>query len=527
LSGQTLLARSPPARWCDSTQGWMGGCRALRNRPFNDLLPTRDICAYRFASLIDRYHLLGVIWSGANCIMARTCIVCGGPTGSREHVFPAALGGRRTNKGIYCDDHNNAYSGLAGIISVQLAMFNAQLGVVGDHATEPTSATMTDAASGKQIEMSGEQVRFKEPQPIANIIADGQTVNEMRFNSRKEAEDWVREQKTRGFDVQSVGIEEKKAYYLGTAHKQINLGGDDEGLRAIGYIAQTFLAHSFPEVARLPELQGIKDYTLNGQGSGFVWWDFGPAPSLPPNEFPFGHRVIVGLNAEDNIVYARISFFSTLNFAILFGSVPVESSRAVITDIDPLAKSPPNDIKTRTQDSAIGAVSKPDNLTASLAEAISTGRARAQIVELMSRIADYQRRTAAAKILAKVGAAGTLGDSERNALFSKIVSDHAQRVFSLMGYLAKDARHRASNPFELAFATLLEKAVELDPAAEGGVSAQATRALDIACSALAKRMSKDSKAGKLDLDRIEMLIGGGHGAAEIGTALAHMYSPDP
>jgi hypothetical protein len=455
--------------------------------------------------------------------MARNCIICGGPTGSREHVFPASLGGRRTNKGIYCDRHNNAYSDLAGIISAQLDFFNAQLGVVGDHATEPTSVTMTDVASGKQVEMSSARVRFKQRQASAGVTTDGQTVSEMRFKSRREAEDWLREQKDRGIDVQSAKVEEKKAYYLGTAHKQIKLGGDDEGLRAIGYIAQTFLAHSFPDVARLLELQGIKDYTLRGQGSGFVWWDFGPASSLPANQFPFGHRVVVGLNAADRTVYARISFFSTLNFAILFGNVPAESSRAVITDIDPLAKSPPNDIKTWTEDFAVHPVSKPDVLNSGLAEAISTGRAEAQIIELMRRIVDYQRRSAAAKILAKIEAAGVLGDLERDSLFTKIASDEAQRAFNLTSYLANDAKQRASSPVELAFAELLEQAVELDATAESGLSAQATRALDIACQALAKRMSEDSKAGKLDQDRIEMLIGGGPGAAEIGAALAEKF----
>ena len=120
-----------------------------------------------------------------------------------------------------------------------------------------------------------------------------------------------------------------------------------------------------------------------------------------------------------------------------------------------------------------------------------------------------------------------LGDSERDALFTKIVSDEAQRAFRLISYLANDAKQRASNPVELAFAVLLEEAVELDPTAESGLSAQATRALDIACQALAKRMSEDSKAGKLDQDRMEMLIGGGPGAAEIGAALADKFSPDP
>jgi hypothetical protein len=32
--------------------------------------------------------------------MAKTCIICGKAAGSQEHVFPAVLGGRRTNKGI-------------------------------------------------------------------------------------------------------------------------------------------------------------------------------------------------------------------------------------------------------------------------------------------------------------------------------------------------------------------------------------------------------------------------------------------
>ena len=95
--------------------------------------------------------------------MSRTCIICGGRTGSREHIFPAALGGRRTNKGIYCGGHNNAYAGLAGIISEQLAFFNAMLGVVEDHADAPTSVTMTDLASGQEIEFQQRAVAVQKP----------------------------------------------------------------------------------------------------------------------------------------------------------------------------------------------------------------------------------------------------------------------------------------------------------------------------------------------------------------------------
>jgi len=455
---------------------------------------------------------------------ARTCIICGAPTGSREHIFPAALGGRRTNKGIYCGDHNQAYSGLAGIISEQLAFFNAQLGVVGDHADEPTSVTMTDVASGQEVEMKSGQVRFKSPRTRSETTADGQAVTEMTFGNQKEAEDWVREQQVKGVEVKVISKTWKARYHRGTAHKQVKLGGDEEGLRAIGYIVQTFLAHAFPDIARLPALQGIKDYTLNNVGTGFVWWDFEPPAHLPPNTFTLGHRVIVGLNSEDGTVYARISFFSTLNFAILLGTVPLEASRTIITDIDPLAKSPPNDIVTWTEEAAMGAVCRPDTLSASLAEAIRTGRAEAQISELMRRISDFVRRSAAADIMRRVAGAAILPDAERDAVFADIVSAEAQRVLNLICYVAKDLKRRASNAVENAMATFMEQATTLDPAAENGLSEEASRSLAVACEALAKQMSEDCKAGSLDQDRMEMLIGGGPGAAVVGTALAEKFA---
>ena len=67
--------------------------------------------------------------------------------------------------------------------------------------------------------------------------------------------------------------------------------------------------------------------------------------------------------------------------------------------------------------------------------------------------------------------------------------------------------------------TRFEKAAELDPASPNGLTGEATRSLNIACNALAKQMSEDFKAGTLDQDRMEMLIGGGIGAHAVGTAL--------
>lgn len=62
----------------------------------------------------------------------RTCIICAEPAGSREHLFPAALGGRRVNKRIYCAHHNHALADGAGVLAEQLRTINAILMVESD-----------------------------------------------------------------------------------------------------------------------------------------------------------------------------------------------------------------------------------------------------------------------------------------------------------------------------------------------------------------------------------------------------------
>ena len=202
----------------------------------------------------------------------------------------------------------------------------------------------------------------------------------------------------------------------------MKFGGDEEGLRAIAYIAQTFFAHSFPEIARSPELQGIKDHALRNRGGGFASWDFDPPEA---SKFAFGHRIIVGLDEANGTAYARLSFFSTLCFTVILGKVAVEKGCAVVTDVNPLAKAPPDDITVQKMDVAYGAVTKPVN-TIGLSEAISSGRAEALLKQLMARITYYERDLAADRLLVKVQKASSL--SEKNVPRSLKTSRRGRRA---------------------------------------------------------------------------------------------------
>jgi hypothetical protein len=401
----------------------------------------------------------------------------------------------------------------------QLKFFDAYLGVVRDHSKDTAPIGMTELGSGEEIELTNAEARFKGPRVISQTQAGDKTNVQMAFNSRKEMNDWIAAQEANGNDLQIMAPPKWESYHPGPVHKQLKFGGTEEGMRAVGYIAQTFLAHSFPDTARRAELKAFKDYTLDNVGSGFVWWDFEPPNDLPPNKFEFGHRIVVGLNMDDGTAYARISFFSTLHFAMLFGTVPVTASRSVITDINPLAKSPPKDIETWSEDAAKCPVAKPDALTAGLSEAIKSGKAEACLKDLVRRMIEFERRAAAQKILDQVAGAAALPDTERSKLFADIVAQDRQRVLNLIRTLAVKCRQEANNPVLLKFADFLDESCEADPTAPSGLTQAATAALDTACDALAKQMHTDFKAGCLDLDRVELLIGDGAGMGVAGSAL--------
>jgi hypothetical protein len=300
--------------------------------------------------------------------MARTCIICGGPTGSREQVDAA-----RTREFIAMN-HNNGYSDLAGILSSQLEALNALLGVRGDHADYPHTTILTDEASGHQVTLSGTKIELAQPLIVAESVESEVRTVTAKFASERQLQEWLEAERAQGHQVKPGKREPVQQYYLSSSGISLQLGGP-EGLRAIGYLAQTFLAHHFPDIARASELDAFKKFTLGKSDENFVWWDFETPTMLPQNAFEFGHRVIVGLDPASGSVYARVSLFSALHFAVLFGHYSGMDAQAVIVDIDPLAEHPPKDILERRESSAVAAVSPPGDLTGSLSGAIISGRA--------------------------------------------------------------------------------------------------------------------------------------------------------
>jgi hypothetical protein len=498
-------------------------------------------------------------WSHHNKIqgekMANTCIVCGQAAGSGEHVFPAALGGRRTNKNIYCTTHDNGYSSLVADLASQVDFLNALLGVVPDHSDDVKSVLARDANSGEELRLSVKENVFTAPRVISQEpVANGVLMN-MSFPNREAMKQWLAEQKANGIDVTPLQKAQEQTYFLGEVHHQRRFGGPC-GLGAVAYVTQTFLAQAFPDLARSGDVAQFIAYTqaiaklaqIPGgcgepkdgpadprleparqafeaalapwSGQAPVWWDFDPQPDATPNAFEFGHRVTVGVDASDGQIFGRFSLFSSIHFGMRFGTASAGAATKTVTvDIDPMAARPPNDIKKAESASAIARVAVPAQPTAGLAAAISSQSQEAVFTELLRKIEAHSLGKAAAMMHAELADYSTLSGFEGEQLINRALEGQAQRVLNIAKWVLENFKRQLPAAQFPQLAPMIDAMTAHDPNSANGLSTMASATLGLAIGALAAQMREDIKAGRLDERRIAELMGEGPGAAVVGQVI--------
>jgi hypothetical protein len=421
--------------------------------------------------------------------MARNCIICGGRTGSGEHIFPAALGGRRRNKGIYCGEHNNGFSPLATILSDQLGAINALLSVRPDHSDTPRRFVI-DGSDGENFALSGNEIWLRQPRIIEETETNSSREVTMKFGSEQQLQQWLAEQRQAGMDIRITSREEGR-YFTEVAPIRLTLGGPD-GLRAIGYVALTFLAHNFPDQARQAGVSEFKNFVQGTTEEQFVWWDTPDAGrGLPENPYRFGHTIAIGVSAERGEAYARVSLFSTLNFAAYIGAVDAESNRTVITHIDPHAERAPDDMTVLSQDALTIEVNRPSSLTTNLGAMIVSGRAQENLQLLFNRISEWLLECAMRPVLEELSSIRNLGESDRSAKIKAIVDKQDQRVLKLMQYVVGGLRSRfSSSPQFISLSSALDALVATDPNSVTGLSQTTNDALGITKARLAEEIER-------------------------------------
>lgn len=448
--------------------------------------------------------------------------MCNEAAGSHEHVFPAALGGRRTNKGIYCTTHNNGFGRHVAALQNQLLMLNAILMVRPDRHDGPKSFVFSDKDGGS-LSMVGQNIQTAAPPPIEDLAIEPGAKVSLEFGSIEQYEHWREAQKKNGWDVRALSSGEIQRHHFASPLKvQLAFGGKD-ALQAVGYLALTFFAQYFPVEARQRGLDDFKDFLKLDFSKAederkwtpnLVWWDGRDSEHVvSKNPFKFGHTVVVGTSGASNRAYAYISFFSSMNFGIDLGPVENVSESMVRVFIDPKAEKAPNDLDVMRSNTFSIEVA-PE--ISDLGEMIRSGSAQTAMSRFFAKAGAWHFDLFIEEIQDKIRGWENPRSTEGGNFAETLVEKYSQRVLNLLSEASSGLReHFADTELPKQLFTLLDNVVKSDDSQPNGLSAATNAFLELAKKEIANALKEELGAQNPSAERIVLLFAGGPGVAVI------------
>ncbi len=457
--------------------------------------------------------------------MAKPCIICGSTAGSHEHVFPAALGGRRTSKQIYCAAHNQGFGRHVAVLEDQLSILNAPLEIRHDRR-ESAKPFVFSNAEGESYSVLGETFEVAMPPDVGSIERDPDGKTVIKVSNMARFEEWREKQRKAGWEVKVAEKGEvTQKYFVGEQRIDHTFGGKPF-LQAVGYLGLTFFAQYFPEHARQDGLAPFKrflDANFNHPAEessawvpNAVWWDGRETePKIGPNPYAFGHTIIVGMSTETQRAYAYVSFFSSLSFGIDLGTVAAPADRAFRVFIDPKSeKAGSDDLRSERFDAFDIDMSPRD---ADLADMIQSGTAAEAMNRFGAKVGEYQFQKFTHTIEERVSAWTAEGANNRGAFAVELVNEQAQRMLNLLDRSAKGLHDhfREQSVCSPVIDAALTGLVKADDSKPGGISAVTSALLQQAKTAIAKAIEQELAGAAPDGEQIALLLYGGRGIAVV------------
>lgn len=443
----------------------------------------------------------------------RNCIMCTAAAKSAEHTFPAALGGRRTNRGIYCEHHNNGFGGLVARLENQLAMMNAALEIRPDRKDQAKPYVFV--RDNTEYSLLGNKIEVHLPPPFDPSEVDANGQFQLKVPNAEVAQRWIEANTTEGleFVIKDRG-ESQSHYQTEPNHIRLRMGGTDF-LQSIVYLALTFFAHSFPTEARQSGIDPVKALLLEDLQDDktrlpetLVWWDGRKTSDVVgDNPFPFGHSVLVGISEKDSHAHVYISFFSCFSFGIDLGEVqPERSFRSVRTFIDPTAQTARDSVDELKSEEFARALGE---RTVSLHDMIHSGSASKAIKAFTDKVSSWHADSTAKAIVEAVTQPMPAGRFERMGQLHAVVLEHRQRVFNLLKDVVEDQAEGFADEPELAHVLL--QFIKADPSAPDGLAPIASMVMQTTLQVFAMKLDELKCKGQISNDEVIDLFFGATG----------------
>ena len=370
----------------------------------------------------------------------KTCIICNNTANSREHIFPAAFGGRVVNKSIYCSFHNGAYSRHVDSLDKELDILNSAIGVIPDRKKSIKETRLKDSASEEYV-YTKDYMKLASPSALDMAPNSGAEQMQLRFADNMQAQKWMDEQKKRGYEFKNTSYGKvTKTMFVEPMKKTMDLG-NDKFMLGVLYIALTFLAHHYPHIARAKELQSVKDILNNDEDTkDIVFWENSDKLDLfGENPFEFGHIIAIGKMKDTNKIGAIVSFFGRINFAVNLAepnSDILNEFQTIVSFINPLEKDVKKSIVTQKLDLQINLSNKEESKK--YLNSLKSGEISNPIEKILSLATTKVLNQDMENIYNKLQKSIEISSPTSYALVVEILSEYEQRILNLITYTIDD-----------------------------------------------------------------------------------------
>lgn len=370
----------------------------------------------------------------------KTCIICSNIANSKEHIFPAAFGGRVVNKGIYCSFHNGAFSRHVDSLDKELDILNSAIGVIPDRKNSIKETRLKDSASEEYV-YTKDYMKLASPSALDMAPNSGAEQMQLRFADHNQAQKWMDEQKKRGYEFKNTSYGKvTKTMFVEPMKKTMDLG-NDKFMLGVLYIALTFLAHHYPHIARAKELQSVKDILNNDEDTkDIVFWENSDKLDLfGENPFEFGHIIAIGKMKDTNKIGAIISFFGKISFAVHLAELSGEALnelQTTVSFINPLEKDVKKSIVTQKYDLQINLSNTKQSKK--YLNSLKSGEISNPIEKILSLATTKVLNQDMENIYNKLQKSIEISSPTSYALVVEILSKYEQRILNLITYTIDD-----------------------------------------------------------------------------------------
>lgn len=428
-------------------------------------------------------------------------------------MFPAAFGGRRINRGIYCEMHNNAFGCHVDTLVNSLDIFNAIIGVIPDRHKE-IRPTVVTSKGAEQYQLSKDVIKIAPPRSLSETpeLVDKRVM--LKFADQNQKNKWICDQKNAGYSVELESTGQiRRQIITESLHTQKQLG-DESFMRALFYLALTFLTHKYPELARSSGLASARDIIAKDESveNRVLWEPPSTMEQLCANPFTYGHTVAIGSIANTNKVGALISFFGAFHFSVDLGELTGgDYPTRITTHIDPLAKSHPDDIREIQDIGKTLIVSTSDESRRYLHE-LRTGAATGPVISIFQFAGREALLKTCEALMLELFTLKTAPPSMHLSRIMELLDPHDQRIFNLMKEGIEGFAQSATD-IPAPIHDVLKLFITANDDAPRGLSYNSEAALHIAKVKIADKILAHINDCTLDTETLAKLLGGGEGQA--------------